>query len=65
MYVVVGNIYDPGPEEGGPTNPNDDVDVVTPQVVGIAVDVSDDHSFRLLQYCVHSQTDTEIRHNQN
>ena len=45
VNLVVDNVDQPGAEETSPANSEHDVDVVRRQIMGIAVDILDLHSF--------------------
>ena len=45
MNLVVGDVDEPGAEETSPANSQHDVDVLWSQIMDIAVDILDLHSF--------------------
>ena len=45
MELVVGDVDEPGAEETSPANSQHDVNVLWSQIMGIAVDILDLHSF--------------------
>ena len=57
MERVVGDVDEPGAEETSPANPQHDTDVVRGQIMVIAVDILDSHSFFNIQYSIKGQTE--------
>ena len=57
MDLVVGDVDQPGTEETSPANSQHDTDVVRGQIMVIAVDILDLHSFFDIQSSVNGQTE--------
>ena len=57
VELVVGDVDQPGAEETSPANSQHDSDVVRGQIMVIAVDILDLHSFFNIQLSVNGQTE--------
>ena len=60
MELVVGDVDQPGAEETSPANCQHDTDVVRAQIVVIAGDIGDGHSFSDIELRVNRQTENII-----
>ena len=52
MERVVGDVDEPGAKETSPANSQHDTDVLCGQIMVIAVDILDSHSFFNIQYSI-------------
>ena len=57
MELVVGDVDQPGAEETSPANSQHDMDIHRGQIMGIAVDILDLHSFFNIQLSMYGQTE--------
>ena len=60
MELVVGDVDQPGAEETSPANCQHHMDVFRTQIMVIAVDVLDSHSFANIQSSMDGQTENMI-----
>ena len=60
VELVVGNVDQPGAEEKSPTNSQHDMDIQRSQIMGIAVDILDSHSFSYIESSLNGQTENII-----
>ena len=60
MELVVGDVDQPGAEETSPANCQHDNDLVRGQIIVIAVDILDNHSFFDIQSSKNGQTEKII-----
>ena len=57
MELVVGDVDQPGAEETSPANSQHDMNMIRGQIMGIAVDILNSHSFCYIQSSKNGQTE--------
>ena len=60
MELVVGDVDKPGAEETSPANSQHDMNMIRGQIMGIAVDILDSHSFSYIESSLNGQTENII-----